>query len=203
MGSRRCSEPKIVVGVAGDVRQYGKDQPSEIELFLPSSQHGQNGMTFLARTAELAPDLQLPSSYRTAALIQLARQHTAGQATEAGQVNALASWLSAPPFRYSLSVMPSSNAAGLLSFLTTSRTGYCVQYASAMTVLTRLLGIPARLVTGLTLAKRHEQKAHVWAEAWVDGQEDRKVLVCQYPDMAAYKGSADINDPANYSCKAR
>jgi predicted permease len=40
-----------IVGVAGDVRQYGKDQPAEIELFLPSSQHGQNGMTFLARTS--------------------------------------------------------------------------------------------------------------------------------------------------------
>ena len=40
-----------IVGVTGDVRQYGKDQPAEVELFLPSSQHGQNGMTFLVRTA--------------------------------------------------------------------------------------------------------------------------------------------------------
>ena len=98
----------------------------------------------------LAPDLQLPPSYRTAALKQLAQAQTSGQATEFGKVNALATWLSSPPFRYSLSATPSASAAGLLSFLTTTRTGYCVQYASAMTVLTRLLGIPARFVTGYT-----------------------------------------------------
>jgi feruloyl esterase len=38
---------------------------------------------------------------------------------------------------------------------------------------------------------------------FVNGKEDRKVLVCQYPQAAAYKGSGDINDPANYLCKAR
>lgn len=38
---------------------------------------------------------------------------------------------------------------------------------------------------------------------YVDGKEDRKMRVCQYPDIARYKGSGDIKDPANYSCKAR
>ena len=38
---------------------------------------------------------------------------------------------------------------------------------------------------------------------YVNGKEDRKVLVCQYPQIGTYKGSGDINDPANYSCKAR
>jgi len=36
---------------------------------------------------------------------------------------------------------------------------------------------------------------------YVNGTEDRKVLVCQYPQTTTYKGSGDINDPANYSCK--
>jgi len=36
---------------------------------------------------------------------------------------------------------------------------------------------------------------------YVNGKEDRRVLVCQYPQMAAYKGTGDINDPANYSCR--
>ena len=104
----------------------------------------------LTGLAGLAPDLQLPPSYRTAALKQLAQAQTSGQATESGKVNALANWLSSPPFRYSLAAAPSASAPGLLSFLTTTRTGYCVQYASAMAVLTRLLGIPARFVTGYT-----------------------------------------------------
>ena len=111
----------------------------------------------------LAPDLQLPPSYRTAALEQLAQAQTSGQATEFGKVDALATWLSAPPFRYSLSAAPSSSAAGLTSFLTTTKTGYCVQYAYAMTVLTRLLGIPARFVTGYTAASRAKTAA-MWSQ---------------------------------------
>jgi len=122
----------------------------------------------------LAPDLQLPPSYRTAALKQLAQAQTSGQATEFGKVNALANWLSSPPFRYSLAPAPSASAVGLLSFLTTTRTGYCVQYASAMTVLTRLLGIPARFVTGYTAGTpdnggRYVVKttdAHAWTEVY-------------------------------------
>ena len=122
----------------------------------------------------LAPDLQLPSSYRTAALTELALKHTVGQTTEAGKVSALASWLSSPPFRYSLAASPSSTAVGLLAFLTTGRTGYCVQYASAMTVLTRLLGIPSRLVTGYTAGTpgkdgRYQVStidAHAWPEVY-------------------------------------
>ena len=120
----------------------------------------------------LAPDLQLPPSYRTAALKRLAQAQTSGQTTELGKVNALANWLSSPPFRYSLSAAPSANAAGLLSFLTTTKTGYCVQYASAMTVLTRLLGIPARFVTGYTAGTPGKGGTHVVkttdAHAWTE-----------------------------------
>jgi transglutaminase-like putative cysteine protease len=122
----------------------------------------------------LAPDVRLPVSYQSAALRQLAQSHASGQVTELGKVNALANWLSAPPFRYSLSAAPSGSAAGLLSFLTAGRTGYCVQYASAMTVLTRLLGIPARFVTGYTAGKRASggsyqvstTDAHAWTEVY-------------------------------------
>ena len=122
----------------------------------------------------LAPDLQLPPSYQTAALKQLAQAQTSGQTTELGKVDALANWLSSPPFRYSLSAAPSTSAAGLLSFLTTTKAGYCVQYASAMAVLTRLLGIPARFVTGYTtgvpgkggsyVVTTHD--AHAWTEVY-------------------------------------
>jgi transglutaminase-like putative cysteine protease len=122
----------------------------------------------------LAPDLQLPPSYRTATLEQLAQAQTSGQATELGKVDTLANWLSSPPFRYSLSAAPFGSAAGLTSFLTTTRTGYCVQYAYAMTVLSRLLGIPARFVTGYTtgvpgkggsyVVTTHD--AHAWTEVY-------------------------------------
>jgi hypothetical protein len=39
-----------------------------------------------------------------------------------------------------------------------------------LVALCRNRGIPARLVTGLTLARPSEQQAHTWAEAWVGDQ---------------------------------
>ena len=147
---------------------------SAVSYAIDPSQAQLTAVPALTGVPGLAPDLQLPPSYRTAALKQLAQAQTSGQSTEFGKVNALATWLSAPPFRYSLAAAPSTSATGLLSFLTTTKTSYCVQYASAMTVLTRLLGIPARFVTGYTagipgkdgshVVTTHD--AHAWTEAY-------------------------------------
>jgi hypothetical protein len=41
--------------------------------------------------------------------------------------------------------------------------------ARLLAALCRNRGIPARLVTGLTLKRGQEQQAHVWVEAWVHG----------------------------------
>jgi TgpA N-terminal domain/Transglutaminase-like superfamily len=128
----------------------------------------------LAATPGLRADLALPPSYETSALEKLAEKYVSGQTTEIGEVNALASWLSGTQFSYSLTGQVFDTANGLLSFLTKTRTGYCVQYAYAMTVLTRLLGIPARLAIGYTAGtqiKGSEYKventdAHAWPEVY-------------------------------------
>jgi transglutaminase-like putative cysteine protease len=127
-----------------------------------------------AKTANLAPDLLLPSTYETPALKKLAETYAAGQSTEIGEVNALANWLSGAQFSYSLTGSLFDNASGLLNFLTKTKNGFCVQYAYAMTVLTRLLGIPARFVVGYTSGTRisgnkYEVKntdAHAWTEVY-------------------------------------
>jgi TgpA N-terminal domain/Transglutaminase-like superfamily/Domain of unknown function (DUF4129) len=133
----------------------------------------------LTGLASLEADRQLPSSYQTPALKQLALQHVSGDTTELAKVNALANWLSEPPFVYSLNSATFGNADGLLAFLTQSRAGYCVQYAYAMTVLTRLLGIPARFVVGYTAGTRVSSRsntyevrntdAHAWTEVYFRG----------------------------------
>ena len=128
----------------------------------------------LVKTAILAPDLQLPSSYRTPALKNVADSYTAGQTTEFGKVDALANWLSGGQFSYNLTVAPLNSAASLLNFLTKTKSGFCVQYAYAMTVLTRLLGIPARFVVGYTAGTRlkngsyevRNTDAHAWTEVY-------------------------------------
>jgi transglutaminase-like putative cysteine protease len=128
----------------------------------------------LARTAGLEPDIRLPEAYRTAALKRLAERNTAGQTTEFGKVNALASWLSSPQFLYSLTPQPLTSASSLVTFLTKGKSGYCVHYAYAMTVLTRELGIPARFVVGFTGGIQQKDgsyvvkttDAHAWTEVF-------------------------------------
>ena len=128
----------------------------------------------VAPTAALAPDLRLPEAYRTTALKRLAEQNAAGQTTEFGKVNALASWLSGTQFIYSLAAPQLTSASSLVNFLTKGKSGFCVQYAYAMTVLTRELGIPARFVVGYTGGTRLKDgsyvvkntDAHAWTEVF-------------------------------------
>ena len=65
-------------------------------------------------------------------------------------------------------------AKSLVTFLTKGKSGFCVQYAYAMTVLTRLLGIPARFVVGYTGGTRQKDgsyvvrntDSHAWTEVY-------------------------------------
>jgi transglutaminase-like putative cysteine protease len=128
----------------------------------------------VSRTASVEPDIRLPEAYRTTALKRLAARNTAGQTTEFGKVNALATWLSGSQFTYSLAARQLTSASSLLTFLTKGKSGFCVQYAYAMTVLTRELGIPARLVIGYTGGTRQKDgsyvvkttDAHAWTEVF-------------------------------------
>jgi transglutaminase-like putative cysteine protease len=127
--------------------------------------------------ASLAPDVALPSSYKTRALTQVAEQITRGKTTEYEKVNALATYLSSNHFAYNATAPSFASAAGLLTFLTTGRAGVCVQYAYAMTVLTRLLGIPARIAGGFTGGSHttgnhyvvETDDAHAWPEVYFSG----------------------------------
>jgi transglutaminase-like putative cysteine protease len=125
-----------------------------------------------------AQDLELPSSYsRNAALRQKAEQETKGKTTEYAKVNALAYWLSRPPFSYNTAASGFDTADGLLDFLTKTHVGVCVQYAYALTVLARLVGVPARLAGGFT-AGTHTSAGHyvvktddehAWTEVYFSG----------------------------------
>jgi transglutaminase-like putative cysteine protease len=128
--------------------------------------------------SSLSADLDLPASYKhLAGLLRIARAQTLGQTTEFDKVNALAAWLSGPAFTYSAAAPPVNSAASLYKFLSTGRSGVCVQSAWAMTVLARLLGIPARLAGGFTEGSKvspdsyvvKTDDAHAWAEVYFSG----------------------------------
>jgi transglutaminase-like putative cysteine protease len=163
------------------------------ELMVFSQYHGASVQGYQATSVDVAPttaqlrtvqkptgmqaDLALPSAYQTKALKQIADEHTAGQTTEYDKVNALAAWLSGPTFAYSAAGAPVNSAASLYNFLAKTHLGVCVQSAWAMTVLTRLLGIPARLAGGFTEGTHVSGKtyvvktddAHVWAQVYFSG----------------------------------
>lgn len=80
---------------------------------------------------------------------------------------------------YSLVRLPSPDGTDPLEyFLHENRSGFCVHFASAAVILSRLHGLPARYATGF-LAPSSRQgapvvvegvHAHAWAEVWIDGQ---------------------------------
>jgi protein-glutamine gamma-glutamyltransferase len=78
-------------------------------------------------------------------------------------------------YRYSLDVGTRVSATPVQDFLFARKTGYCEHYASAMVVMLRTLGIPARLVTGFLTGEWNnfgqyyivrQQDAHAWVEVF-------------------------------------
>lgn len=83
-------------------------------------------------------------------------------------------------FRYSLDTTPESRSHDpLADFLFVTKRGYCEYFASAMAVLLRTQGIPARVATGFQSGYFNDvsntwvvraSDAHAWVEAWIDGR---------------------------------
>lgn len=128
--------------------------------------------------------LQVPDSplYKAGGSIyELAKSITAESTGPYTMSQALLSYLvNNPDFSYSLNVeTPSDNVDFLDHFLST-KVGYCTYYATAMTILARLNGIPARYVEGYTLRDLsktnggsssflNSKYAHAWTEVYLNG----------------------------------
>lgn len=101
--------------------------------------------------------------------------HSLARPTEEATIAAIRTYL-ADNYRYSLNTTASGPADDTVDdFLFHSKTGYCVQFATAFVILARLDGIPARYVTGFlvylpqnsTTATVTGLSAHAWAEVWI------------------------------------
>lgn len=92
---------------------------------------------------------------------------------------AIESYLRDPAhFTYSTNVTNvDCGGRGLVDCFVYSRTGYCEHYASAMVMMLRVAGIPARFVEGFLPGVRdasgretiRRDQAHAWVEAWFPG----------------------------------
>ena len=112
---------------------------------------------------------------------RVAEQITAGHVTDYDKAMALQGFLRDPAeFTYDTDVADSVGDANggraLAAFLDTRR-GYCIHFASAMAVMARQLGIPARVAVGFTPGTRDAQgkyvvglhDLHAWPELYFAG----------------------------------
>ena len=107
----------------------------------------------------------------------LAQEGTAGAATPYDQALALEAYLRQIP--YDLAIAPPPAGRDVVDyFLFDIRAGYCDYYASAMVVMARSLGIPARLAVGYATGEYdpdsrafvvREENAHSWPELYFPG----------------------------------
>jgi len=121
-------------------------------------------------TTDLA-DTELPNL--PAVVTTLARSITASASTPVGKAEALTNWFRSRLFHYSLQDTRNT----LVSFLTTSHTGSCEQFAGAFAVLARAVGLPTRVAIGFTTGVRNRAgqtvvrgiDAHAWPQVLLGG----------------------------------
>jgi hypothetical protein len=99
---------------------------------------------------------------------------TAGAVGEYGKARALEKYLK-ENFTYEIGTYDLNRLNPLEDFLFNERLGHCERFASALTMLFRQMGIPARIVIGFAPAEKNEiggfynirdTHAHAWAEAF-------------------------------------
>jgi transglutaminase-like putative cysteine protease len=123
---------------------------------------------------ELRRYLEVPPS-TTARTRELAARLAAGQASTYDVVRAFEAWLGANVVYDLDAPVPGAGLDAVDDFLFESRRGFCEQIASALAVMLRSQGVPARLATGYVPGERDRisgvwkvraSDAHAWVEVW-------------------------------------
>ena len=119
--------------------------------------------------------LQLPDTVEPA-VYEIARELSSASSNDFDRASALCLYLQRS-FPYSLEQSEPPLTRDFVSwFLLEEKRGYCTSFASALTVLARAAGIPARYVEGYaaspdedSIARVTQQDAHAWTEIYFPG----------------------------------
>jgi len=178
------------------IQVTGNWQVDLTTLMVSSVQVGLSGLDYRVKSEDVQPSVQqldqAPAPLRTitrqylsfpspvrSTLLNLANQvtATAGARTSYQKAVALQKWFTSGFFKYNVHATEPDTPAGLVKFLTTSRQGYCQQFAFGMAALARVLGIPSRIAVGFTAGTRQSRgnwkvttaDAHAWPELYFQG----------------------------------
>ncbi len=111
------------------------------------------------------------------ALWEQAQRLRADARTPYGAVVAIETWLrSTGGFSYDESPPATGGVPPLAHFVADGKRGYCQHFAGAMSLMLRMLGIPARVAAGFTSGTYEDggwtvtdHNAHAWVEVWFPG----------------------------------
>lgn len=155
-------EDQITPGPYQVTASFGQPTADELRADLASA-----GGSLLDTGGDLRPEV-----------IATAVEVTAGATTAFDKADRLRTYFTDPAngFTYTLQVPPGDSGDLLLDFLTLKQ-GYCEQYATAMAVMLRAVGVPARVAVGFTQGVPNadgdyvidSHDAHAWVEVPFDG----------------------------------
>ena len=149
--------------------------------------------------------LQVPNSLRSRLqriALEVIGERDKGDALEIAQ--RLSSFLNSPSFRYALNVPPPGDRDPVIHFLLSSYRGWCEHFASALALLLRSVGIPARVVGGYRGGEWNglghyyivrQKDAHTWVEVWC---RDRWVRVDPTPSAHRERASLPLGRFVDY-----
>ena len=142
-------------------------------------------------------------------LVQLANRITANAETPAAKAAAIQAYLRSNQFTYSTEPLPGSGYEALQNFLLQDRRGYCEQFASAMAMMARVIGIPSRVSVGFLPGKKDEEgwtvsirDMHAWPElyfanhGWVRYEPTPASVTGAAPSWTVQDSDSSDSDPS-------
>jgi transglutaminase-like putative cysteine protease len=167
-------DPSLTSAVASDPLQANERYSVVSRLVVPTPEQ-LDGVSFSDPTL-YASYVTLPTNVPPV-VDQLARRWTAAEPTPYRRVLAIQQHLTdAGAYEYSLDVDTDPSTNALVDFLMRSKRGFCQQFATAMAVLVRELGYPARVAVGFKQGRSDGQTftvttedAHSWVEVYFPG----------------------------------
>lgn len=189
----RLEAPQLAApypAIAGDVERHSFRIDAQTGVVTTDEKPGRYSFTYLALPSRLprgvtGPEpenldpelLEVPEASRAALNRALSEALRTDPSTTFDQAVAIQDYLrDAQRFSYSLTLAPAAPGADPISSFLASRQGYCVQFSTAMVMMARQAGIPAREVIGFlpgridgTRRQVRSSDAHAWPELYIRG----------------------------------